>query len=57
MRKKKAPYVPKVKEEILDAKNYQTFDDLFRRDSRVRKMSFTNENGLEALKNYKQNVD
>jgi hypothetical protein len=57
MRKKRAPYVPKVKEEILEAENYQTFDDLFRRDSRVRKMSFTNENGLEALKNYKQNVD
>jgi hypothetical protein len=53
MRKKKAPYVPKIQDGVLDAKNYQSFDELFRRDSRARKMSFTNENGIEALKNYK----
>ena len=50
MRKKKAPYVPKVNDQILDPKNYQTFDELFRKDSKVMRMSFTNENGLEMLK-------
>jgi len=54
MRKKKAPYEPKIDDQILDAKNYQTFDELFRRDSRVLRMSFTNENGIEALKNLRK---
>jgi len=49
MRKIKAPYEPNVDSENLDPKKYQTFDDLFRRDSRAMKMSFTNENGIEAI--------
>lgn len=54
MRKKKAPYVPKVNDQILDPKNYQTFDELFRKDSRAMRMSFTNENGLEMLKKFQK---
>lgn len=54
MRKKKAPYVPKTNDEPHDPQNYQTFDELFRRDSRIMRMSFTNENGIEALKNYRK---
>ena len=50
MRKIKAPYEPQIDDQILDPKNYQTFDELFRKDSRAMRMSFTNENGLEALK-------
>lgn len=54
MRKKKAPYVPKINDQILDPKNYQTFDELFRKDSRAMRMSFTNENGLEMLKKFQK---
>lgn len=50
MRKIKAPYEPNVKDEVLDPDNYQTFDQLFRKDSRAMRMSFTNENGLDVLK-------
>ena len=51
MRKIKAPYEPDVDADILDPKKYQTFDELFRRDSRAMRMSFTNENGIEAIQN------
>ena len=54
MRKIKAPYEPQIDDQILDPKNYQTFDELFRKDSRAMRMSFTNENGLEALKGLKK---
>jgi cGMP-dependent protein kinase len=50
MRRKKAPYEPKVDNEVLDPSKYQTFDELFRKDARAMRMSFTNENGIEALK-------
>lgn len=50
MRKIKAPYEPKVNNKILDPKNYESFDKLFRKDSRVMRMSFTNENGIDALR-------
>lgn len=54
MRKIKAPYEPQIDDQILDPKNYQTFDELFRRDSRAMRMSFTNENGIDVLKNLKK---
>jgi cGMP-dependent protein kinase len=50
MRKIKAPFEPQIDDQILDPKNYQSFDELFRKDSRAMRMSFTNENGIEALK-------
>ena len=50
MRRKKAPYEPQVDNEVLDPSKYQTFDELFRKDARAMRMSFTNENGIEALK-------
>ena len=57
MRKIKAPYQPEADSEILDPKKYQTFDELFRKDSRAMRMSFTNENGIEAIQNLMQNPE
>lgn len=57
MRKIKAPYQPEADSEILDPKKYQTFDELFRKDSRAMRMSFTNENGIEAIQNLMQSPE